>query len=195
MERIFDPFFTTKPTGQGTGLGLSVVDGIMKTHGGSVTVYSELGKGTVFRLYFPATAEREQSAPQEKSNAIRGKGQRILYVDDDELLISLVTRKLSRLGYQVTGQDDPRAALAQFLKDPQAVDAVVTDLSMPGLPGFELARELLKARPDLPVVATSGYLRPEDQDTARSIGIAALILKPHTCDEIGTALDKVFRGA
>ena len=193
IERIFDPFFTTKPTGQGTGMGLSVVDGIVKTHGGAITVYSEPEKGTAFRLYFPSTADPEPPVPPPKPAVAIGHGQRVLYVDDDELLVSLVTRKLKRLGYAVTGESDPEAALARFLTDPHEFDVVVTDLSMPRLPGFELARRLLAARSNLPVVATSGYVRPEDQETARRIGIKALILKPNTCDEIGTVLDEVFR--
>jgi CheY-like chemotaxis protein len=193
VERIFDPFFTTKPAGEGTGLGLSVVAGIMKSHGGAVNVYSEKSKGSVFRLYFPATADLEQTLPAKKVMATTARGQRVLYIDDDEFLVSLVKRKLTRLGYMVTCEQDPKAALALFLHNPQLFDVVVTDLSMPGLRGFDLAREMLAVRPDLPVIVASGYVRPEDQAAAREIGVRELVLKPNTSDDLGALLDQLFK--
>jgi PAS domain S-box-containing protein len=191
LDRIFDPFFTTKPTG--TGLGLSVVHGIMKAHGGAVTVYSELGHGTSFKLYFPATGDAPtNTAPAELPKAVHASGQRVLYVDDDEALVILTVRKLTRLGYTVTGKTDPQAALELFRQDPSAFDAVVSDVSMPGMPGFELAREMLALRANLPIVMTSGFVRPEDQKTAQQIGVLALILKPGTNDELGKQLERAF---
>jgi CheY-like chemotaxis protein len=192
LERVFDPFFTTKPDGHGTGLGLSVVAGIMKAHGGAVNAYSEKDQGSVFHLYFPAAAERARARGEEKRQVPQARGQRVWYVDDDELLLSLVGRKLTRLGYSVRSEQDPHAALLNFRKDPHAVDVVVTDLSMPGIRGFDLAQFMLAIRPDLPVIVTSGFVTPEDQLTARKIGVRELLLKPNTADELGALLDKLF---
>ncbi|HLW78067.1 MAG TPA: ATP-binding protein, partial [Terriglobia bacterium] len=194
QERIFDPFFTTKPQGKGTGLGLSVVHGIMKSHGGGVTVYSEPGKGTSFRLYFPSAAGQAESRPAEEPQAERRRGEHVLYIDDESALVRLAKRGLERLGYRVTGFTDPLAALAEFRRRPREFDAVVTDLSMPGMSGFGLAEELLVVRPDVPIIATSGYVRPEDQDMARRLGVRNLIPKPDSLDELSRALDAVFRG-
>ena len=193
VERIFDPFFTTKPVGQGTGLGLSVVDGIMKSHGGAITVHSQPGQGTVFRLYFPATQDCVVHTPMRSEPIATAQGQRVLYVDDDDALVFLAVRTLSRLGYEVTGCADPREALEKFRLHPHAYDALVTDLSMPAMSGNELARDILAIRADLPVIITSGYLRPEDQETAQRLGAIALILKPNTVEELGQTLDRLFR--
>ncbi len=192
QERIFDPFFTTKPPGQGTGLGLSVVDGIVKSHGGAVTVDSEPKKGTTFKLYFPAESGAIESDKERLKAIMKSRGKRVLYVDDDSALVFLTTRKLTRLGYAATGETDPVAALNRIRTSPQAFDAVVTDLSMPRMTGFNLAREIQALRPDMPVVLTSGFVRPEDQELAQQIGIRALILKPSTVDELGVELDRIF---
>jgi PAS domain S-box-containing protein len=193
MQRIFDPFFTTKPVGQGTGLGLSVAHGIMKAHDGAITVYSQPDKGTTFRLYFPAAGAQPAttSSPPRKLEA--GNGERVLYIDDDEAIVQLSTRILERLGYRVDGFTRPEDALAIFNERPHEFDVAVTDLSMPRMSGFELARELRKLRPDLPVLLTSGYVRPEDRVVARELGIHDFILKPNTVEELGHSLDKVFR--
>src|SRR2546428_3540604 len=143
MEHIFEPFFTTKPQGQGTGLGLSVVHGIMNNHGGAVTVYSEPGKGTVFHLYLPAAQRVTEEAQARSHTVFRGQGQRVLYVDDEEPLVFLMTPMLEQLGYKVTGCTDPEKALEMFGSGPQDFDVVVSDLSMPGMSGVDLARELL----------------------------------------------------
>jgi PAS domain S-box-containing protein len=193
MQRIFDPFFTTKPTGQGTGLGLSVVHGIMKAHDGAVTVYSQPEKGTTFRLYFPAADAQPILAPPPPRKIAAGNGERVLYIDDDEAIMHLSTRILERLGYRVSGFTHPEEALAVFSECPHEFDVAVTDLSMPGMSGFDLARVLRKARPDLPVLMTSGYVRPQDRAVAQELGIHEFILKPNTVEELGHSLDKVFR--
>jgi PAS domain S-box-containing protein len=193
LERIFDPFFTTKPAGQGTGLGLSVVHGIMQSHGGAVTVYSQPGQGSTFRLYFPAAEGAVSTTAAPPPEAARGRGERVLYIDDEEALVFLATRLLERLGYTVTGYTDPAAALQAFRSHPGDFDVVVTDLSMPGMSGFELARELLTLRPDVPILMTSGYVRPEDEEAALQRGIRALILKPTTIEELGRTLDRLFQ--
>jgi CheY-like chemotaxis protein len=191
VERIFDPFFTTHSPGQGTGLGLSMVHGIMKSHDGSITVYSEPGKGTTFNLYFPAALEQAARMPTVASIP-HGLGQHLLYVDDEESLVLLAHRSLGKLGYKVTGHTSPVEALRTFNEDPFQFAAVVTDLSMPGMSGSELARQILQIRPDIPVVMMSGYLRPEDEQEARRIGIRDLILKPDTIEELAKSLHRVF---
>jgi PAS domain S-box-containing protein len=192
-ERIFDPFFTTKPPGQGTGLGLSVVHGIVANYGGAIGVESAPGHGATFRLYFPAATHDAEVVAPPPAAAARGQGERVLYVDDDDMLVALLTRVLTNLGYQVTGYRDPLQALRDFEARPGDVDVVVTDLSMPGMSGIRLARELLAIRPDLPIVMTTGYVRPGDETTVRDAGVRALILKPNTVDELGAALDEALR--
>jgi PAS domain S-box-containing protein len=191
LERIFDPFFTTQAPGPGTGLGLSVVHGIMKDHEGAISVYSEPGKGTIFHLYFPAISEGAETAKAPVAPR-HGRGQRVLYVDDEEALVLLATRSLGRLGYQVAGETDPVRALQLFRKNPAQFDAVVTDLSMPGMSGSELARQMMEVRPGIPVVMMSGYLRPEDEEEARRMGVRDLILKPDTIEDLAQSLDRLF---
>jgi PAS domain S-box-containing protein len=194
IKRIFEPFFTTKATGKGTGLGLSVVHGIMKSIEGGITVESELGKGTEFCLYFPADTQQHQIESVEPilSTKATGKGKRVLYVDDDSSLVLLIKRMLERAGYVVTGISDPIEALAIFRDNPDSIDVVATDLSMPGMSGFELAKELFATRPDISIFMTSGYVRPEDEARAKEVGIRSLILKPNTLEELRNVLDQLF---
>ena len=192
LERVFDPFFTTKPPGQGTGLGLSVVHGIVRAHAGAVTAYSQPGKGTTFRIYLPAATAAVEQSPDAAQVPAGGSGEHVLYIDDEESLVFLGQRVLERMGYKVTGFTDPGQALNAFRASPGEFDVVVTDLSMPGMSGFNLSRALLQLRPDVPIVLTTGYVRPEDKETARTIGIRELILKPNTVEELGRTLDRLF---
>jgi len=186
-QRIFEPFFTTKPRGQGTGLGLSVVHGIMVAHHGAVRVKSEPGMGATFSLFFPVPTQATTTplAPsQVRSDVVGGHGERIMYVDDEEPLVFLATRLLERHGYRVAGYTDPRAALEAFKREADAFDLVITDLSMPGITGMDLAREILRVRNDALVVLISGYVRQEDVDAAKANGIRDVILKPNTVEEL-----------
>ncbi|MBC7984991.1 MAG: PAS domain S-box protein, partial [Candidatus Obscuribacterales bacterium] len=199
QARIFEPFFTTKPAGQGTGLGLAVVHGIVRSHGGSITVRSELGSGSVFKVYFPVVASSNDATIQDAARAdvvgtaeLQGQGQRVLYVDDEEALVFLATRVLERLGYEVTGRCDAVQALAEFRADPQRFDAVVSDLSMPGMSGPEFASAVRKLRGDIPIVMTSGYIREQDLNAVRELGIRELVLKPNTVEELGETLHRVL---
>lgn len=192
-ERIFDPFFTTKGPGGGTGLGLSVVHGIVAGCGGAIGVDTAPGQGTTFRIYLPAAGPDGAATAPRPVPAARGAGERVLYVDDDDMLVALISRVLTRLGYQVSGYRDPAQLLRDVRADPDACDVVVTDLSMPGMSGIRLARELLAIRPDLPVLMTTGYVRAGDEVAVRDAGVRALILKPNTVDELGSALDAVLR--
>jgi CheY-like chemotaxis protein len=179
-------------------LGLSVVHGIIKSHGGAISVYSEPGRGTTFHLYFPASGGVVARRVEPIREAQPGRSEHVLYVDDDEALVILVTRMLERLGYRVTGYTDAARALQKFRLRPRDFDAVVTDLSLPGMSGFDLAAEVLATWADTPIVMTSGYVRPEDQERALRMGLRDLILKPDTIEQLGRTLDQIFlraRGA
>ncbi|MGE0401396.1 MAG: PAS domain S-box protein [Kofleriaceae bacterium] len=183
LARIFDPFFTTKPATEGTGLGLSIVHEIVRGHSGAITVRSRRGEGTTFDLYFPRMTEDPVAARP-------GHGQRILLVDDEDAMVFLGTRLLTKLGYRVTGHANPIRALEEFRAAPQSFEAVISDLAMPGMSGVALLDEVRKLRPDIPVILTSGYARPEDLETSRSHGFGELIPKPHTADEFAWAVSR-----
>ena len=188
MDRIFEPFFTTKAPNAGTGLGLSVVRGILKNHDAAISVYSEPGRGTRFHLYFPAAQDVGPAVAAARAEPKRGRGERILYLDDEESLVVLAKRLLERMGYQVTGFNDSAQALAAFTTAPGDFDLVLTDLSMPGMSGMEVSRRMLEIRPDIPVLLATGYVRSEDVEQARSIGIREVIWKPQTIGEMGDLL-------
>ena len=194
LGRIFEPFFTTKAPGQGTGLGLSVVHGIMRGHVGGITVESEPGRGTTFHLYFPAIAEiiGVPLLDPVTASTVRGHGERILYLDDEQPLVHLAKRSLERLGYRVTGYTHPAEALAAFSANPQDFDLVITDFNMPGLSGMEVARQLMSIRPDVPVTMLSGFLRQAEIDTARAMGIREIILKPNTVEELISVVERLL---
>jgi CheY-like chemotaxis protein len=202
LDRVFDPFFTTKPVGRGTGLGLSVVDGIMRSHDGSVIVSSEPGRGATFRLHFPAAPATDAPSAVETKRAqsdfsgveAQGHGRRVMYIDDEEALVYLMTRVLQKSGYRVTGFSDAEQALGELRDRPRDFDVIVTDLSMPGMSGFHVARAIQQIRDDLPVVITSGYVRAEDRETAKEVGVRDLVLKPDTVEELGRVLEKLLEG-
>ncbi len=196
LARIFDPFFTTKPIGQGTGLGLSVVHGIMKTHDGGETVYSHPGKGTTFRLYFPAIEALQPQLPALRPTTNQAHGEQVLYVDDDDAIVLLTTRFLERAGYRACGFSQVAAALEYFRSHASDIDAVISDLSMPVMSGLDLARAIRTIRADLPILLTSGYFRQQDRDLAQSLDIHELILKPNSIEELVPALARrLKRGA
>jgi signal transduction histidine kinase/ActR/RegA family two-component response regulator len=195
QRRIFEPFFTTKAPGEGTGLGLSVVHGIMQSHDGAVTVYSHLGEGTTFRLYFPVhtTAEAEnQSATEEVQ---RGRGERILYVDDEDLLASMGKRVLERLGYVVSSHTSSADALEALRANPHAYDLVVTDQMMPGLSGTALAEQIQTIRSDLPIVLITGYTASLTPERVASIGIKKIIIKPLSIEDLGAAVQSALNAS
>lgn len=189
LERVFEPFFTTKDPSHGTGLGLSVVHGIMQSHHGAVTVTSQPGEGTTFRLFFPAS----DPAVPAGSSLEASTGARVLYVDDDEALVHLAERALSRLGYVVTGFADSTQALAVLRAVPDEFDAVVADAVMPGLSGLDFIRQARAIRPGLAAVLVSGYVRAEDAEAARALGLPDLVMKPQTAQEFAAILDAHLR--
>ncbi len=193
LPRIFDPFFTTKTASPGSGLGLAVVQGIVRRHGGVIVVDSTPGDGTAVQVYWPALAPT--ATPPQPVGAVaaapappRGKGRHILVVDDEPEVAKVVGQSLRLMGYAVTVETDPREALATFLREPQAIDAVLTDLSMPHLSGIELGRRILEHRPDTPVVLFTGYNADFGPDEARAMGIRAVLNKPMTSAILAEAL-------
>ena len=189
-ERLFEPFFTTKGV-LGTGLGLSVVHGIVHDHGGAICVESEPGRGTLFELYFPAAVEIPEAAAPAAAAAPAGRGQHILCVDDEEAVLFVMTRTLERIGYSTTGCSTPGEALQTFRADPGAFDAVVTDMGMPGMSGLDLSKEMRAIRPDIPIAIASGYARPQTDPE----DISAWIHKPPSREELAATLDELLTGA
>lgn len=185
-ERIFEPFFTTKPVGQGTGLGLSVVHGILAAHHGGIEVESEPGQGSTFHLYLPAV-EVEAAAAAVSAAAPEpapGHGERVLYVDDDETMVLMVERLLERAGYRVSAFHDALAAIAAVRRSPGDFDFVVTDFNMPQCSGLEVAEQLHGIRAELPVVISSGYITEELRLRAREAGVRGLLEKQNTFEEL-----------
>jgi PAS domain S-box-containing protein len=193
QERIFEPFFTTKPQGEGSGLGLSVVHGIVKSHDGAISVYSEVGRGTSFNIYFPAAMGSESANTEHLTrNFPLGRGEHILFVDDEPSLIDCGQRMLERLGYRVTTANNGTSALELIRSGAQEFDCIITDFTMPGLSGTALARECRTLIPNTPIILMSGYCGVLTADALRSQGIHELILKPFTPHTIAEALKRVL---
>ncbi|MSU62234.1 MAG: PAS domain S-box protein [Pedosphaera sp.] len=192
LERIFEPFFTTKAAGEGTGLGLAVVHGIMQEHEGDVTVKSEPGNGTTFELYFPVANSIPVQVEERASIIIGGNGQSILLVEDEVKLAQLGRQQLEHLGYKVTSTSDPRQALDWFQNNPAAFDAILTDLTMPHMSGISLAEICLKLRPNIPVLLVTGFGGGAEAARVNEIGIREVLKKPYTIEGLGTALQRAF---
>ena len=186
-ERIFEPFFTTKPIGEGTGLGLAVVHGIVEAHGGAITVDSAVGQGSTFHVYLPLVDHESLPMPLDPADAapLRGRGEHVLYVDDDEVMALMVHGLLQRLGYRASHTLDANDAIAIVARDAAAVDLVVTDFNMPGCSGLDLVRALADIRPSLPVAISSGYVSDELRASASALGVCGVMRKEHTLEELG----------
>ena len=191
MERIFDPYFTTKDTGEGTGLGLSVAQGIVKAHGGTITVYSEMRKGTTFHVYLPIILEEERAEKQSLEPLPTGS-ERILFIDDEEILVEIGSQLLEQLGYEVVPQKSSTEALALFRSEPDRFDLVITDMTMPKMTGDKLALELMKIRPDIPIVLCTGHSKLISEKKAMEMGIRAFIGKPITKRAMAETVRKVL---
>ena len=208
MERIFDPFFTTKEVGTGTGLGLSLVHGIVTELSGGIDVITKVGSGTTFTVYLPRSGEALEAEDDAELALPRGEGQHVLVVDDEEPLMRLATRTLEELGYAPLGFTSSSAALAALRADPQRFDAVITDERMPGMSGSALIREVRGIRSSMPVVLMSGYLGPTAdkvresglfhtlgvaQKIAAAIGADEVLQKPLSARDLATSLARVLR--
>ncbi len=177
MHRIFDPFFTTKEKGEGTGLGLSVVYGIVKGFGGSITVDSQPGAGATFKVYLPAITDMAEVRPETEEPLVGGR-EHILFIDDEEMLMEMGRYLLEELGYRVTPVADSTKALELFRAQPGQFDLVITDMTMPGMTGADLAREMLKLRPDLPIILCTGLSEIINEEKAMAMGIREFVMKP-----------------
>jgi CheY-like chemotaxis protein len=191
MDKIFDPFFTSKKFGEGTGLGLSVVHGIVKQSDGYITVESEPDRGSTFAVYFPMiTGELETDAIRDE--VLPTGSERILFVDDEEALVEMGEDVLTELGYDVTVRMSSREALALFRLDPSRLDLVITDQTMPEMTGVEFAKEILAIRSDMPVILCTGFSYLVDADVAKAAGIRAFAMKPLTKREIARTIREVL---
>ena len=194
QARIFEPFFTTKATTEGTGLGLSVVHGIVAEHGGRITLASALGEGSTFHVFLPLAVGQDDAAPASISgpDTPRGDGQHVLYVDDDEMMIVVVQSLLQHAGYRVTACSDAQSAVRAVRQDPSGFDIVVTDFNMPRGSGLDVARAVSALRADLPVVISSGYLSDELRSAATRAGVRQLLRKENTVEELCDVLRQVL---
>ncbi|MBW1726663.1 MAG: response regulator [Deltaproteobacteria bacterium] len=191
LERIFDPYFTTKKLGEGSGMGLSVIHGIVKTHGGGISVSSEPGKGTVFHVLFPCIEDEPEPEVDVAVEIPRGK-ERILFVDDEKAMVDAIQPMIERLGYKVNSRTSSIEALEAFRANPRRFDLVITDFTMPNMTGMELAKELLKLRSDIPIILCTGYSEHINEDKAKGSGIRAFVMKPVVLDEIANTIRKVL---
>ncbi|MDQ1350245.1 MAG: hypothetical protein QG657_546 [Acidobacteriota bacterium] len=191
-RRIFDPYFTTKKEGEGTGMGLSVVHGIIKSHKGEITVYSEPGKGTTFHVLLPVTTETGEVPGVEAPGPIPRGSERILLVDDEWALVELGKQMLERIGYNVVVKSSSIDAFETFRSNPAAFDLIITDQTMPVMTGVQLARQIKNIRPDIPIILCTGFSESVDEETFRSRGIDAFVMKPIAMREIAAVIRGIF---
>jgi PAS domain S-box-containing protein len=193
LEKIFDPFFTTKETGEGTGMGLSVVHGIIGSYGGAITAYSEPGQGSTFKVYLPIIETRKEAhiGPEE---SIPTGSERILFVDDESVLVNMGKQIFESLGYDVATRTSSIEALELFKNQPDRFDLVITDMTMPNMTGEDLAQELMRIKPNIPIILCTGFSAKIDDQKASAVGIRALVMKPIVKREIATTVRKVLDG-
>lgn len=193
LDRIFDPYFTTKPEGEGTGMGLSVVHGIVKGHGGDIIVESEVDKGTVFKVFFPRIISKVQTKQPSNFPAILPKGnERILVVDDEKTVTDVMVQMLDELGYRVVSQNSSLAALEFFRSRPFSFDLVISDMTMPKMTGLKLVGEMHRIRPDIPIIMATGNRKEITPEIAAVHGIRFFLLKPTTIEDLSKAVRDVL---
>jgi len=192
QARIFDPYFTTKGLGKGTGLGLAVVSGVVKSHRGEISVYSEKGRGTAFKVYLPVITPAGSETPAPAASPAPCGSGHILLVDDEEAIVKMEKVVLERLGYQVTARTSSFEALELYRADPQRFDLVITDMTMPQMTGIQLARQLKALRPGTKVILCTGFSEQIDGARAKDLGIEGFILKPILKSEIAVVIREVL---
>ncbi len=192
-ERIFDPFFTTKEVGSGTGMGLAVVHGIVKEHGGLIRMQSSPGAGTIFQVYFPVVYQEIQQVEVKKEDLVRGTA-RIMVVDDEATVLDITRKRLQYLGYDVDVFRTSPAALAAFKSNPTGYDLIITDQTMPHMLGTEMAQEVLKIRPGMPIILCSGYSHNVSEESSKDFGIKLYLPKPIDFEILSKNIELVLAG-
>lgn len=193
LDRVFDPYFTTKAPGEGTGLGLSVVHGIVKSHNGEIKIYSEVGKGTSVNVYLPCIMESQKTgATTHSGSGVPTGSESVLVVDDEEYVVVMLTEMLQRLGYRVRGFKDSIEAFAEFSRNPAEYDILVTDQTMPKMTGSELAEQCMRIKDGLPVVLCTGFSEILTEEKARAIGIREYVTKPVVKADMARAIRKAL---
>jgi PAS domain S-box-containing protein len=192
MKRIFEPYFTTKKLGEGTGMGLAVIHGIVKSHGGDISVRSELGKGTTFQVFLPYLGERKMAPQKQAADKIPGGCEQILLVDDETRLVEAVGGILKKMGYRVKEISNPLDALALFREQPGQFDLVISDVTMPHLTGLQLAREIRGINPDIPIILCSGFGSAVTREQIKTLGISHFITKPINRSNLARVIRKVL---
>jgi signal transduction histidine kinase/ActR/RegA family two-component response regulator len=192
MGKIFDPYFTSKDQGKGTGLGLAVVYGIIKRHKGDINVYSKPGRGSTFTIYLPVLDTPDEAKPISVSEERLIGNERILLVDDEEVIVSLVKQMLERAGYAVTSRLRSIEALEAFKANPDSFDLVISDMAMPSLTGDKLAEKILSIRPNIPIIICTGFSESMDEEKAKLLGIKGFIMKPIIYSELAKLVRKVL---
>ncbi len=193
IERVFDPYFTTREVGKGSGMGLAVVHGIVNNHGGSVSINGRPGSGAVFNVLLPLADEKPKPETRTADDLPTGS-ETLLFVDDETAIVEMTGRILERLGYRVETRTDPTKALNLFATKPDGFDLVITDMTMPGMTGAQLAEKLKDIRPDVPVVICTGHSSLINEKKAKKMGIDAFVMKPITQTEIAKTIRKVLDG-
>ena len=191
LKRIFDPYFTTKKVGEGSGMGLAVVHGIVKSHFGNIAVSSTEGKGTTFHVLLPCTEDKHDKETHVSAEIPRGND-RILLVDDEEAMVDAIKPMLERLGYQVAARTSSIEALEAFRANSDKYDLVITDYTMPNMTGIELTKKLLRLRPDIPIILCTGFSEQINEEKAKEKGIRAFLMKPIVMHEMANSIRKVL---
>jgi CheY-like chemotaxis protein len=190
LPRIFDPFFTTKPQGKGTGMGLAVVHGIVCSHGGGIRVVSKPGEGALFECYLPIAEAGQPPAGDSATTPVlpHGNGERIIVVDDEPMIVELLSQRLSRLGYRIEVFTSSTEALTHILEHPKSVDVLITDQTMPHLTGFELGLKVKNILPELPIIICTGYSDWLTPALILEKGFSAFFFKPVPTDQLAATL-------
>jgi PAS domain S-box-containing protein len=192
MSRIFEPYYSTKVKGKGTGMGLAMVHGIVKSCRGNISVYSEPGKGTTFQVYLPVIQTQNETRETQDISIVETGKERILVVDDEEQIVRLIQLMLERLGYHVTGRTSSIEALEAFRAAPDKFDLVITDMTMPNMTGLHLTQKLIEITPDIPVIICTGFSEKISENKAKAMGIRGYVMKPVVRSELAKKIREVL---